>query len=36
MVTVAGGRQFDPSVVSASMELDPAGLVDLPLEAAVL
>jgi response regulator RpfG family c-di-GMP phosphodiesterase len=30
------GRQFDPSVVSAFMELDPAGLIDLPLDAAVL
>ena len=26
------GRQFDPSVVGAFMELDPAGLVDMPLD----
>jgi putative two-component system response regulator len=30
------GRQFDPAVVSAFMELDPAGLVDLPGDATVL
>ncbi len=30
------GRQFDPSVVSAFMELDPAGLIDLPANAPVL
>lgn len=30
------GRQFDPAVVSAFMELDPASMVDLPSDAAVL
>jgi len=30
------GRQFDPSVVGAFMELDPASLVELPLDAPVL
>jgi response regulator RpfG family c-di-GMP phosphodiesterase len=30
------GRQFDPSVVSAFMELDPSRLVELPLDAPIL
>ncbi len=30
------GKQFDPSVVSAFMELDPSNLVELPLQAPVL
>jgi response regulator RpfG family c-di-GMP phosphodiesterase len=30
------GRQFDPSVVSAFMELDPTSLVDLPMDGPVL
>jgi putative two-component system response regulator len=30
------GRQFDPAVVSAFMELDPAGLVDLAADAPLL
>jgi putative two-component system response regulator len=31
-----GGRQFDPSVVSAFMQLDPTSLVDLPVDGPVL
>ena len=30
------GRQFDPSVVGAFMELDPASLVDMPLDSPLL
>ena len=30
------GRQFDPSVVGAFMELDPSSLVELPLDAPIL
>jgi putative two-component system response regulator len=30
------GRQFDPAVVGAFMELDPAALIDLPLDAPIL
>ncbi len=30
------GRQFDPEVVSAFMELDPAGLIELPTDGPVL
>jgi putative two-component system response regulator len=30
------GRQFDPAVIGAFMELDPAALIELPVDAPVL